>query len=79
MSILKDMSIDIQCSSEICKKKNNFKVNLNQVKNEELVLCPHCGAEIQLRTEEDDLAKIDKSFNDLSKSLDNLGGNIVIS
>jgi len=76
MSFLKNTEIEISCPVETCKK--NFKITLGQVKNKKLINCPHCNTEIELKTEGDDLSQIDRSIDDLSKSLKDINLNITL-
>ena len=68
MGILDEMKIDIQCPE--CKRK--FQVTLDQVHKESNVTCPGCRKQIKLKSEGDDLGKVDKSFKDLQKTIKDL-------
>jgi DNA-directed RNA polymerase subunit RPC12/RpoP len=60
--------IPIQCPE--CKKE--FQVTLEQFRKESTVTCPGCRKPITLNINGDDLGKVDKSFKDLQKTINDL-------
>jgi len=46
--LISDLEIDIECP----KCKEQFNVRFKQIKQQEIVHCPHCNVNIQLETTE---------------------------
>ena len=69
---LEDLKIDVSCPE--CKQE--FQVDLRQVKDGAQVTCPGCKRSIRLKNVGDDLTQLDKATKDLERSLKDLNINI---
>ena len=62
---LDSLGVDIPCPH--CKQQ--FEVTLGQIQRSETVVCPKCRKSIKLKTEGDDLKKVERAMKGLKNSL----------